>query len=122
MNFSSAANIAAAAAALAFTAGAAAQNYPTKPIRVISPWSAGGPAEALARIVTTKMSEALGQPIVVRLNQELVKALRMPDVIEWMKQNGLDPAPTTPEAHAACIKAEIAKWAKIVKVAKIEPN
>lgn len=65
MNFSSAANIVSAAAALAFTAGAAAQNYPTKPIRVISPWSAGGPAEALARIVTTKMSEALGQPIAI---------------------------------------------------------
>jgi tripartite-type tricarboxylate transporter receptor subunit TctC len=59
------------------------------------------------------------KPVVARLNQELVKALHMPDVIEWMKQNGLDPAPTTPEEHAAYIRAEIAKWAKIVKAAKI---
>ena len=59
------------------------------------------------------------KPIVARLNQELVKALHMPDVIEWMKQNGLDPAPTTPEEHAAYIRSEIAKWAKIVKAAKI---
>ena len=62
------------------------------------------------------------KPIVARLNQELVKALRMPDVIEWMKQNGLDPAPTTPEEHAAYIKSEIAKWAKIVKAAHIQPE
>ena len=57
--------------------------------------------------------------IVDRLNTELVKALNMPDVIAWMKENGLDPAPTTPEEHAAYIKAEIDKWAKAVKAANI---
>jgi tripartite-type tricarboxylate transporter receptor subunit TctC len=62
------------------------------------------------------------KPIVVRLNQELVRALRMPDVVEWMKQNGLDPAPTTPEEHAAYIRAEIAKWSKIVQAARITTN
>lgn len=62
------------------------------------------------------------KPIVARLNQELVKALRMPEVSEWMKQNGLDPAPTTPEEHAAYIKSEIAKWAKVVKAARIQPE
>jgi tripartite-type tricarboxylate transporter receptor subunit TctC len=62
------------------------------------------------------------KPVVARLNQGLVKALKMPDVVDWMKQNGLDPAPTTPEEHAAYIKSELAKWAKIVKAAKIEPN
>ncbi|MSP97389.1 MAG: tripartite tricarboxylate transporter substrate binding protein [Betaproteobacteria bacterium] len=48
-----------------FCTGAFAQTYPNKPIRVISPWSPGGPAEGLARIVTNKMSEALGQPILI---------------------------------------------------------
>src|SRR6478735_9692893 len=48
-----------------FCTGALGQPYPIKPIRVISPWAPGGPAEGLARIVTTKMSEALGQPIVI---------------------------------------------------------
>jgi len=48
-----------------FCTGALGQPYPNKPIRVISPWAPGGPAEGLARIVTTKMSEALGQPIVI---------------------------------------------------------
>jgi tripartite-type tricarboxylate transporter receptor subunit TctC len=62
------------------------------------------------------------RPIVDRLNQELVRALKLPDVIEWMKQNGLDPAPGTPEEHAAYIRSEIAKWARIVKAAKLSPN
>lgn len=61
------------------------------------------------------------RPIIERLNRELVKALHAPDVVEWMKKNGLDPAPTTPEEHAAYIKSEIAKWAKIVKAAGIQP-
>ena len=62
------------------------------------------------------------RPIVERLNHELVRALQMPDVVEWMKKNGLDPAPTTPEEHAAYIKSEIAKWAKAVQAAKITAN
>jgi len=62
------------------------------------------------------------RPIIERLNHELVRALQMPDVVEWMKKNGLDPAPTTPEEHAAYIKSEIAKWAKAVKAAKITAN
>lgn len=62
------------------------------------------------------------RPIIERLNRELVRALKMPDVAEWMKKNGLDPAPTTPEEHAAYIKSEIAKWSKIVKAAKITAN
>ncbi len=62
------------------------------------------------------------RPVVMRLNQELNKALAMPDVIEWMKQNGLDPRGTTPEEHGAYIKAEIAKWGKVVQDAKIPTN
>lgn len=57
-------------AALAFavlvaSGGALAQTYPTKPIRVIIPWVAGGAVEALARVIGGKMSESLGQPLVL---------------------------------------------------------
>jgi tripartite-type tricarboxylate transporter receptor subunit TctC len=62
------------------------------------------------------------KPIVTRLQQELAAALKKPDVIEWMKQNGLDPVGSTPEEHAAHIRAELAKWAKIVKDAKVTAN
>lgn len=45
-----------------------------------------------------------------------------PDVIEWMKQNGLDPVASTPEEHAAYIRAETVKWAKAIKDAKVSAN
>lgn len=57
---------AAAASALAGVPfGARAQAYPTKPITVIVPFAAGGPTDALARILCQRMSEALGQQLVV---------------------------------------------------------
>lgn len=57
---------AAGAAALAATpAMAVAQNYPAKPITMIVPFAAGGPTDALARVLGARMSEALGQQIVI---------------------------------------------------------
>lgn len=60
--------------------------------------------------------------IVNRLQQEAAAALRKPDVIAWMKENGLDPIGSTPEEHAAFIRAELAKWAKVVKDTKVTAN
>jgi tripartite-type tricarboxylate transporter receptor subunit TctC len=70
------------------------------------------------------MEAPAGTPraIVNRLQQEVVHALKKPEVIEWLKQNGLDPVGSTPEEHAAQIRSEIAKWAKIVKDAKVKPE
>ena len=45
--------------------GAWAQIYPSKPIKVIVPYAAGGAADITARVVTQKMSENMGVPIVV---------------------------------------------------------
>jgi tripartite-type tricarboxylate transporter receptor subunit TctC len=44
---------------------ASAQNYPTKPIHLIVPYPAGGGTDFFARLVGQKMSELIGQPIVV---------------------------------------------------------
>jgi tripartite-type tricarboxylate transporter receptor subunit TctC len=58
----------AAAAAIAVVAGAinaAAQTYPSKPITIIVPFAAGGPSDALARIMGDRMKSSLGQPMVV---------------------------------------------------------
>lgn len=46
-------------------AHAQAQGWPNKPIRFIVPFAAGGVADVVTRAVTPKLSEALGQPIVV---------------------------------------------------------
>jgi tripartite-type tricarboxylate transporter receptor subunit TctC len=44
---------------------AAAQEFPSRPIRIIVPFPAGGPTDILSRIVAQKMSEDWGQPVVV---------------------------------------------------------
>jgi tripartite-type tricarboxylate transporter receptor subunit TctC len=55
-----------AACGLALFAGAAtAQSWPTKPIKMIVPFPAGGPTDAYARLIGQKLGESLGQPVVV---------------------------------------------------------
>ena len=53
----------AAASLLSLTA--AAQTYPTKPIRIVVPFGAGGVADLTARVVAQKMSESLGQAVII---------------------------------------------------------
>ena len=50
---------------LAALGPASAQSYPTKPIRVIVPFAAGGAVDVLARLVSAKMSESVGQPVII---------------------------------------------------------
>ncbi len=45
--------------------GVSAQNYPTKPVRMIVPWAPGGTTDILGRVIAQKMSEKWGQPVIV---------------------------------------------------------
>ena len=48
-----------------FAASAVAQTYPSRPITFIEPFAAGGPSDAVARVVAQAMSQTLGQSVVV---------------------------------------------------------
>ena len=52
-------------AACALAGPAAAQNFPNRPIRIVVPFAAGGAVDTVGRIVAAKMSEHLGQPVIV---------------------------------------------------------
>ena len=55
------------------------------------------------------------KPVIARLHAETVKALGAKDVQDKMAANGAEPTSSTPEEFAAQIRAELPKWAKIVK-------
>jgi tripartite-type tricarboxylate transporter receptor subunit TctC len=59
------ARIAAVVATLAFSASSYAQTYPTKPIRMIAPFPPAGSSDVLGRFLAQKMTEGLGQTVVV---------------------------------------------------------
>ena len=51
-------------AALVLAGAAFAQPYPSKAVKVIVPFGAGGPTDVIARVVAQKLSEAWGQQVV----------------------------------------------------------
>jgi len=55
----------AAAATVAVVTSAAAQTYPNKPVTIIVPFAAGGPSDALARLLGDRMKATLGQSFLV---------------------------------------------------------
>lgn len=56
------------ACALTIAAGSSArcETYPSRPITMIVPFGAGGPTDAIARVVADGMQDALGQPVIIK--------------------------------------------------------
>jgi tripartite-type tricarboxylate transporter receptor subunit TctC len=60
------------------------------------------------------------QPIIDRLNAEVVKALRDPDTIKLIQAQAIQPVGNSPEAFAGFIRQDIAMWKDVAAQAKIE--
>lgn len=57
---------------------------------------------------------ALPKDIVAKANADIAAVLVSPDMKERLASSGADPAPTTPEDLGKLVRAEVAKWAKVV--------
>ena len=55
------------------------------------------------------------QPIVARLNKEIVRIMQLPDVKERLATHGYEAVANAPQEFAQMIKTDLAKWQKVVK-------
>jgi tripartite-type tricarboxylate transporter receptor subunit TctC len=60
--------------------------------------------------------------VVTRMNAAITAALRDPDIQSRMRDSGVEPSPSSPDAFEAYIGAETEKWAKVIKQANIRIN
>ena len=62
---------------------------------------------------------ATSQEIIIRLNGEIAKVMRSPDMKSRLAGEGAEPTSSTPAEFAAFIEAEIEKWGKVIRGAGI---
>jgi tripartite-type tricarboxylate transporter receptor subunit TctC len=72
----------AACAALLFCAPAAAQPWPTKPVRIIAAGTAGGTADIVARLLADALAKELGQPVIVEPKPGAAGAIAVTDLLQ----------------------------------------
>jgi len=62
------------------------------------------------------------KPIVDRLNAELNRIIRLPDVVAALEKQGVTPTGSTPEEFKELVSSEIAQWSEVVREANIQPE
>jgi len=58
--------------------------------------------------------------LIGRINADVLKVIRSPELVERLKAEGSDPVGNSPAEYGAFLRDEIAKWAKVIKFAKVK--
>lgn len=104
--------------ALAVTTAKRSSAFPNVPTMA----EAGIPGYELSGWYAVFVPAKTPKPIVDRLNAELVKALRQPDVRARFTQIGAEPVGSSPEELAKTLKSEMARWNAVVRERNIKPD
>ena len=60
--------------------------------------------------------------VITRLQQEIMKIFKMPDVREKLFAQGVEPVGSTPQEFMAFLNAETTQWAKVIKSSGLKPE
>jgi tripartite-type tricarboxylate transporter receptor subunit TctC len=74
------------------------------------------PGVSALSLVGVVAAAATPRELVNRISADIARAVKSSDLTERMKQQGMEPVGSTPDQFDALIRAEIEKWAKVVKV------
>ncbi len=88
-----------------FCSVAAAQTYPAK---TVPGYEASGWYAALAPAATPR-------ELITRLNNDMNRIMKMPDVMQRLAGDGVEAVGSTPDQFGAYLRSEIAKWGKVVQ-------
>ncbi len=58
--------------------------------------------------------------VIAKINADVIRIVSSPELKERLKAEGSDPVGSTPEQYAAFLRDEIAKWAKVIKFARVK--
>lgn len=118
------------AAALCMAAGAAAQQFPVKPVRIVVGFAAGGPTDVIARVIAQDMTAALGQPVIVE-NRTGANAIIATDLVARAAPDGyttlfsslsllVNTVGDTPDQFREFLRKDHERWARVIKAAGIK--
>jgi tripartite-type tricarboxylate transporter receptor subunit TctC len=102
--------------AIAVTSGARMRSLPDVPTVAESGYD-GFEAVNWTGLVAPARTPA---PVIARLNEEVRKALRQDEVVARLAAEGSEPMGSTPEEFRAFLAAELEKWGKVVRDARVQ--
>ena len=83
---------------------------------------AGAPNQELEIILGLLAPSGTPREIIDRLQREIIRVLAMPQIHERLAALGFEPIGSSPEEFADRIRAEIEKWAKVIRAAALAPQ